>query len=246
MRKLWYLNSLFFLLFLIGIGGIGYGQTILIKDKVPHDFKAIDGDYGPNRKRYNYSYFGIGKIIPTPFQDSTLAVRWNAIKMASGGTGKRQFNKWVAGVFDFEFSFESYALGAIDSTNTLNYHASIEKARYVFYKVGTDLALQFNLRPNRGNQLGNYITLGGYLDYNISRRFVTKSEFDNGFPLSQKNVYKRLPFAPPFQYGIVAKFGKHYWDIFAKYRLSNAFDNGQVEIPRLIVGLEFLIHEYEQ
>ncbi|MCT4580941.1 MAG: hypothetical protein N4A35_05945 [Flavobacteriales bacterium] len=238
-------HILILLLLLLSVSLGCVGQTVLIKDQVPEDFSTIDNGFGPNRKKYYYSYFGLGKIIATPFQDTSLSVKWNALKVASGSTYKYQLNKWFAGIFDFDFSLESYALNQINSTNTLNYKAAIEKARYVFYKVSTDLAMQFNLRPKRGNQLGNYITLGGYVDYNISRRFVTKSVYDNGYPINQKIVYKRLPFAPPFQYGVVAKYGKHYWDIFAKYRVSNAFDNGQTEIPRLIIGLEFLIHENE-
>lgn len=224
----------------------GIGQSILIKNDVPEDFSKIDEGFGPNRKNYNYSYFAIGKIIDIPFQDSTLSAKWNALKIASGATYKRQFNKWVGGVLGLEFSLESYTLKKNDSTNTLDYNDAIEKARYLFYKVGTDLGLQFNLRPKRGNQLGSYITLGGYIDYNFSRRFITKSQFENGYTLNQKKVYKKLPFATPFQYGLVAKYGKHYWDIFAKYRVSNAFNNGQVEIPRLIVGFEFLLHNTER
>lgn len=233
-------------LLLVGTVKFSFAQTILIKDKIPHEFSTLDNGFGPNRKNYNYSYFGLGKILSVLFQDSTLSAKWNALKVASGTTYKRQFNKWVGGVFDFEFSFESYSLNQIDSTNTIDYHEAIENARYMFYKVGGDLALQFNLRPKRGNQLGNYITLGSYIDYNISRRFVTKAKFENGYEVNQKNVYKKLPFANPFQYGVVAKYGKHYWDFFAKYRLSNAFNNGQIEIPRLIIGFEFIFHEYEQ
>ena len=220
-----------------------FSQTVLIKNKVPNDFSSLDGGIGPNRKNYSYSYLGIGKIVAVPITDSVLSVKWNALKVSSGYTGKYQANKYLGLLFDFDFSFESYALDKIDSSNTINYNPYINKARYVFYKISSDLALQLNLRPKRGNQLGTYITLGGYVDYNISRRFVTKAKFENGYKGDQKNVYKKLSFTPPFQYGVVAKFGKHYWDIFAKYRTSNAFDNGQTEIPRLIIGLEFLIHE---
>lgn len=232
-------------LLLVGITEYSLGQTILIKDKVPHDFSTIDNGFGPNRKNYNYSYFGLGKILSTSFQDSALSAKWNALKVTSGTTYKRQFNRWVGGVFDFEFSLESYAFNQIDSTNTIDYHEAVENARYVFYKVGGDFALQFNLRPKRGNQLGKYITLGSYIDYNMARRFVTKAQFENGYKVNQKKVYKKLSFIQPFQYGTVVKYGKHYWDIFAKYRLSNAFNNRQVEIPRLIVGFEFLFHNNE-
>jgi hypothetical protein len=232
--------------FVLILNNTFFSQTVLIKDKVPHDFSIIDEGIGPNRKHYSYSYFGIGKIITVPITDSVLSVKWNALKVSSGYTGKYQANKYLGLLFDFDFSFESYALNKIDSSNTINYNPSINKVRYVFYKVSSDLALQFNLRPKRGNQLGTYITLGGYVDYNISRRLVTKAQFENVYEVNQKNVYKKPSFTTPFQYGVVAKFGKHSWDIFAKYRISNAFDNGQTEIPRLIVGLEFLIHERDQ
>lgn len=221
-------------------------QTVLIKDKVPNDFASIDEGIGPNRKHYSYSYFAVGKIVSVPISDSVLSVKWNALKVSSGYTGKYQANKYLGLLFDFDFSFESYALNKLDSSNTINYNPSINKARYVFYKVSSDLALQFNLRPKRGNQLGTYITLGGYVDYNLGRRFVTKAKLDNGTIINQKNVYKKPSFTTPFQYGTVVKYGKHYWDIFAKYRISNAFDNGQTELPRLIIGLEFLIHERDK
>lgn len=222
---------------------ITFGQTVLIKDKIPNNFSNIDNGFGPNRKHYSYSYLAIGKIVSIPIPDSVLSVRWNAMKLSSGLTKKYQANKYIGLLFDFDLSVESFALQQIDSITTLNYNTNINKARYVFYKVSTDLAIQFNFNPKRGNQLGTYLTLGGYVDYNISRRFVTKAKFENGYKVNQKVVYKKLPFATPFQYGGVAKFGKHYWDLFARYRISNSFDNGQIELPRLIVGFEFLIHE---
>ena len=220
-----------------------YGQTVLIKDKTPKDFSKIDNGFGPNRKYYSYSYLAFGKIVSIPIPDSVLSVRWNAMKFSSGLTKKYQANKYLGLLFDFDFSVESYALKLIDSTTTLNYNANINKARYVFYKASTDLALQFNLKPKRGNQLGTYATFGTYIDYNISKRFVTKSRYENGYKVNQKTVYEKVSFATPFQYGAVVKFGKHYWDLFARYRISNAFNDGHSEIPRLIVGLEFLIHE---
>lgn len=233
--------SIFFLFSILTFASI-YGQTVLIKDKTPKDFSKIDKGFGPNRKNYNYSYLGIGKIISTPLPDSVFSVRWNALKLSFGHAKKYQANKYLGLLFDLDLSFESFALNNIDSSTTLNYNANINKARYVFYKVSTDLGMQFNLKPKRGNQLGTYITLGAYLDYNISRRFVTKAKFENGYKVNQKTVYKKLPYSTPFQYGGVAKFGKHFWDFFAKYRVSNAFDNGQLELPRLIVGFEFLLH----
>lgn len=235
-------NKIVASLVLVIVVNLAIGQTILIKDKVPTDFSGLDKGYGPNRKNYSYSYLGFGKIIALPLQDTVLSVKWNALKITSGYTRKYQANKYLGLLFDFDLSAESYALNKLDSSNTLNYNPTIKKARYVFYKVSTDLALQFNLKPNRGNQLGTYITLGGYVDYSFSRRFVTKAAFEIGTPISQKTVYKAPSFTTPFQYGAVAKFGKHFGAIFAKYRISNSFDNGQVELPRLIVGIEILMH----
>lgn len=239
-------QKLIFLLFILQVFFLVstvLGQTVLIKDKIPEDFTSINNDYGPNRKHYDYSYFGIGKIVSVPLADSVLPVRWNALKVSSGYTQKYQTNKYIGLLFDFDISFESFGLKNIDSTTTLNFNDKIYKARYVFYKVSTDLAMQFNFKPQRGNQLGTYITLGGYVDYNVSRRFVTKSNYEKGYLVNQKVVYKKLPFTTPFQYGAVVKFGKHYWDFFAKYRVSNAFDNGQMELPRLIVGFNLLLHD---
>ncbi len=239
MRKF---TLLFFLIFGICTSNLIYSQAILIKDKTLEDFKDHDYDFGPNRKKYSYSYYGVGKIVNASLPDSVFSVRWNALKVTSGYSKKRQVNKYLGLLIDLEISAESYALNKLDSTTVINFNSNIDKARYVFYKIGGDLAFQSNLRPKRGNQLGTYITLGMFGDYNIARRFVTKAKFENGFKVKDKVVYKKLPFAHPFQYGAVLKFGKHYFDIFAKYRISNAFNNGQLELPRLIIGLEFLLH----
>lgn len=239
------LNIVFSLVFVLILNST-FGQTVLIKDKVPNDFSTIDEGVGPNRKHYSYSYFGVGKIIAAPITDSVLSVKWSALKVSSGYTGKYQANKYLGLLFDFDISFESYALNKLDSTNVINYNPTISKARYVFYKVSTDLALQFNLRPKRGNQLGTYITLGGYVDYSVARRLVTKAIFDNEYEVNQKNVYKKPSITTPFQYGAVAKYGKHFWAILAKYRVSNVFNNAQTELPRLIVGVEFIFHEKDE
>ncbi len=237
------INSVVFLLLCVFVQQNSYGQTILIKDEVPEDFSIIDGGFGPNRIHYVYSYFRLGKVVSTTVPDTTLAVRWNALSLASGRTYKQQFNKWVGGLLDVDLSVESYALNQLDSSTVLNYVPAVRKARYVFYKVSAGVGFQFNFKPNRGNQLGTYLTLEGYLDYNIAQRFVVKTTYEQGYKVDEKSVYRKLSFVYPFQYGAIVKLGKHSWCVFAKYRVSNAFDNGQLEIPRLIVGLDFLLHK---
>lgn len=234
--------KILFLLSYLFMMNSSVAQTVLIKNKVPNDFSNLDNDKGPNRKKYSYSSFGLGKIINTSIQDSVLSVKWNALRVSFGYTGKYQANNYLGLLLGVDFSMESYALKKIDSSNTISYHSSINKARYVFYKISTDLAVQFNLKPNRGNQLGTYFALGGYVDYSLARRFVTKSTFDNGYDVKQKNVVKKPSFTTPFQYGLLIKYGKHNWAFFARYRMSNAFNNGQIELPRLVVGVELLLH----
>jgi len=213
---------------------------------VPANFASLDNGIGPNRKKYSYSYFAIGTFLSSNFNnEQLLETKYSSFHFASGSTQRFRMSRVLGFIFDLDFAYEMFKLKNLDSTNTLNYLPILNKANYNFGKISTDLALQFNFRRKRGNQLGTYLTLGYYVDYSFSKRFVTKFVQENGYTLNGKNTYTKLPFATAFNHGGVIKFGKHFWTIFGKYRISNAFDNGQMELPRLLLGIEILMHDKE-
>ena len=223
-------------------------QTVLLKNTVPKNFKYLDDDKGPNRRHYSYSYFSIGGIISSDYYPNpTLQTLGKSYKISSGSTGKIQTNRYLGLLWDFEITYKSFALRTPDSNNTINYTPEISVARYNFIKLNNATGIQLNFKPNRGNQLGTYLSVMGYFDYAFYSRFVSKSKSTtDNFSKAEKNTFKKISYIRLFSYGLTVKFGKHMWDVFAKYRLSNIFKDEHIELPRLTVGIEFLMHQEDE
>lgn len=223
-------------------------QTVLLKNTVPKNFKYLDDDKGPNRRHYSYSYFSIGGIISSDYYPTpTLQTLGKSYKISSGSTGKIQTNRYVGLLWDFEIAYKSFALRNPDSTNTIEFSPEISIARYNFIKINNATGIQFNFKPNRGNQLGTYLSIMGYFDYSFYSRFISKSKANSDkFSKAEKNSFKKISYIRPFSYGLTVKFGKHMWDVFAKYRLSDIFKDEHIELPRLTIGVEFLIHQDDE
>lgn len=225
-------------------------QTIIIKQTVPDHLEDDDDDFGPNRKVFNHPYGGLGfGIGDVSFDNEVLSPikHFNSFSFYSGSRYYRNFNKLFAGIFDYQFSYDQSRL-KIDEGDSVQFPVTktdLKKAKYWFVKMGVSLSFQVNLKAKRGNQLGTYITFGGYGNWLMFRRFSAK--YENGLS-SYADVTKvnlsKLNYLERFEYGPEVKFGRTNYAIFARYRMSDYFKTKEGvwafnELPRLTIGLQF-------
>jgi hypothetical protein len=224
-------------------------QTIILKQTVPDQLEDDDEDFGPNRDLFNHTYgglgFGIGNVS---IENESLSPikSFNSFSFYSGTRYYRNFNKLFAGVMDYQFSYDQSRL-IIDEGDSIQFpvvKTDLKKAKYWFVKMGIALSLQVNLKPKRGNQLGAYITLGGYGNWLMFKRFSAKyeNELSNYTDVTKVNLGK-LKYLESFEYGPEVKYGRTNFALFARYRLSNYFKVKDAvwdfnELPRLTVGIQ--------
>jgi hypothetical protein len=247
------ISTIFKIVFWIGlllVSGNAISQTIILKQTVPDELGDEDGNFGPNMKKFSHPYFGFGfEIGNVSHLDELIqpVKSMSSFSIYSGNRMYRNFNKIMAGVFDYEMSFSQSRLSwnEGDTTQLPVVKNDLEKAKYWFARVGGGLNLQLNFKPKRGNQLGNYIAFGGYGNYIFMKGFNAKYESNvSSFSDRTKVTLRKIKFTENWDYGLGARFGKTNFALFAKYRLSNLFKYQQnvwefPELPRLVVGFQF-------
>ncbi len=238
------------LLLVVFTYGTCNAQTIIIKQTVPEQLEDDDEDFGPNRKFFNHTYGGLAFGVDGVSMDGEVfspIKHINSFSFYSGTRYYRNFSKIFAGVADYELSYDQsrLKLGDGDSTQLPVSRLDLAKAKYWFVKMGGALSLQINFKRKRGNQLGTYITIGGYGNWLMFKRFSAKYENDLS---SYTNITRvnlgKLKYMERFEYGPEVKFGKTNFAFFAKYRLSDYFKSKEGvwdfnELPRLNVGIQF-------
>ncbi len=225
-------------------------QTIILRQTVPENLEDDDDDFGPNRGVFNHPYGGIGfgvNNVSLDGEDLSPVKNFNSFSFYSGTRYYRNFSKIFAGVLDYNLSYDQSRL-IIDQGDSIQFPVAktdLTKAKYWFVKMGVGLGLQINLKPKRGNQLGSYVSLGGYVNWLMIRRFSAKYEnnLSNYTDVSRLNLGK-LKYLERFEYGPEVKFGKTNFALFARYRMSDYFKTKEGvwnfnELPRLTVGLQF-------
>ncbi len=226
------------------------GQTIILKQTVPEELGEEDGDFGPNKKKFNHPYLGFGFEVPgiSHLDELSQEVKpLSSFSLYSGNRSYRKFNKWMAGVFDYEMSFSQSRLSwkEGDTSQFPVTKIDLENSKYWFARIGGGLFLQFNLKPQRGNQLGTYIAIGGYGNFIFMKGLTSKYESNvSSYADRSKLTLRKIKYIENWDYGLSVKFGKTNYAIFAKYRWSNLFKYEQnvwnfPELPRLIVGFHF-------
>ena len=220
-------------------------QTIVLEETV-NDTKP--STWGKNYRHWGHFYGNYGTIIPE--NNQVIAGLSNSFGL--GYRYKLKLCKHYALGADLNMSFVNYRL----KENVL----AIPESFFVFpdsythklrYKL---LSFEFYQRINigrRGNHIGNYLDLGGYGSVLFSSKYIVKFKSDYWFYSNGKTIYYNLSDFNPLNYGLSARVGINRWVIFAKYRLSNVWNETEdniysnsmikyemLKLPRLLVGIE--------
>jgi hypothetical protein len=245
MRSLRLTYRLLIILGLIGSLNLSYAQVVVLKETVPDDFEELDQNFGPNRKRFSHpfvSYGSFANVFDHKGQAQENILFGKSLDVVSGERYYWNFSKIYTLVFDTNFSMRMYGINRTPTTSLPLTTEGMKRSKYWLGSFGMALGNQFNFKPNRGNQLGAYIFIGGYGNLNFVRRFSAHYGASNVMPQPYKVTLKKFKEMDFYDYGATVKFGKTNFTLFARYRLSEIFiqrNYNLVELPRLTFGFEF-------
>lgn len=220
-------------------------QTVLLKETVPEDFSKTDEGYGPNRKFFTYPYmsYGVNADLYTHKDEMVMGIKPLSSPSLNFGTKYLvNFSSFSAFVFDFNAGFNQYKLRDNQSSTLIDTTAILRSAKFQTYSLGSELALRFNFKPKRGNSLGKYIDLGGYIDWLWGRQF--RSNYEGA--LANYNITAhRINSLAKYQWGLTAKYGGGVIAFFARYRLSDLLiqPDNILELPRTTIGISIFMSE---
>jgi hypothetical protein len=211
-------------------------QEILLFKKPPKNFEEIDHDFGPNRKKFNFSSIGIGTPLPFMFNsEKSLPTQFGVYFMLNKNY-KIKINNLLALYSNLGYSSSRYYLDEKDRFEMPIQSLDADKISYLLRNLKSDLGLQINIKRKRGNQFGKYINLGVYGNW----IFHHKIKYE--YPNSNLKINKtNLNYLEKFNFGLSAKLGIKKNAVFIKYRLSNFFKSDEtdlLELPRIIAGFE--------
>ena len=218
-------------------------QEVLLFEKTPLKFEEFDGDFGPNRKKFNFSSLGFGAPISYSFNSEKFTPTNMGIFTMINKNFKHKINNFLALHCDFGYASSRFFLDEKHYSEMPVQSLNAEKIKYIVRNLRSSAGIQVNLKTKRGNQFGKYINLGGYagwvfhhkLKYSYSNLKISVSE-------------SKLDYLESFNYGLSTKLGIKKSAIFINYRLSNLFNSEKtnlLELPRIIAGFEIDIFSGE-
>jgi hypothetical protein len=226
-------------------------QTIVLREEVPENFEDEDHDYGPNRRSYKHPFMeysvNTGGFDHTN-QDIADVKTFRSFGIASGYRTYTNLNKVMSFTLDTRFDYTQYSLSNPSDTLVLVpvSDTNLKRAHYFFVRYGISAGLQFNLKPNRGNQLGKYIKFGGMANVNIMQRFGAKYDMteDDYLGRYRKVSITNLDYVKRWSASAEVGYGNTFIYLFARYRLTDLMKQDYFqpiahELPRLTFGFQF-------
>jgi hypothetical protein len=221
-----------------------YGQKILMDKDVTKAYKNIEG---PNTKSFKQLFIGYGLII-----GNTSDLQINNIRSGYFSAGFRQKFKLLS-FFSIGYEIGYNALhfnirqteDKIIPNNVLH-----DKEKLRFHNGNVLLFNRFNI-GKRGNVIGKFIDLGGYVNYMFSSSHYVKDKIEESASAPGQDVYAevrvvkniKLDYKRPFGCGVFGRAGINWFAVKVTYRVSDLFKEKYEwpELPRVYLGFELTI-----
>lgn len=222
------------------ISVVTFAQDTIFEHDVK-GFEEISKVRGPNRQHFYQTYMGYGFILGE-----------------SDGIGS-EVKQGASGSFDFGMRYKlkvcnHYAIGYQINYNTDAYvikqndsktfadTIQNDKERFATQNLGIGVYNRFNF-GRRGDYIGNFLDIGAYADWRFSARHFVKKKLSNGN--IERITVSKLNYLNDGNYGAYAQIGYNRYVLYAKYRLSDMFNNSvqYSELPRLTVGFQIGFHK---
>lgn len=219
-----------------------YGQeTLLEKEVKPVSIETT----GPNLRTFSHTYIGFG-FYALQSEGSGSDIRfWHSGTFHVGKRFKFKITDYWAWGVELEYFRQDFELKQ-NSDKMFPNNILHDQERLVLDNGGLALYNRINF-SRRGNIIGNFLDIGGYINGSFSIKHIAKDEVDDPAYGSERviSIRKKLNYAERYQYGIKARLGFNRYVVTANYRLSDIINSsipGISELSRLSVGLELGIH----
>ncbi len=225
-------------------------QTVLLHEDIRKlDFQMPSN--GPNYKHFHQLYLNLGFFIPGGDEMEIETELWESLSFSVGWRYKRKFANWLAVGTGLSFTNACLSIKQNSNKQVPNniLHA---KEKLKLNNINLELFTRLNL-GKRGNVIGKFIDLGGYIEYAFLIKHYYSDNFNKNSPPYYSGVkevdQKNLGYVKKFNYGLKARMGANRWVIIASYRLSNLLTDdyknitGEYFFPRMAVGVEIGLHK---
>jgi len=214
----------------------GFSQTIIMQDSnpmAPYEVKT----QGPNLKNYGQWFIGFGAVTPVgAASDNTIFGKSLLFDLGY------RYRYRVSNFFNTGFDLSYYLQGnRLNKSGMLKVYDGLVHGRENIIQNEFRLSpfLRFNLTPKRGNFLGTYVDLGGYVAWNFLPVFrAVDTRTSNNEMLKYTRQFD--PMQKRYEYGLTGRIGRNKLIVFAHYRLSDLLKNSSLpDLPRLAAGVQF-------
>ena len=223
---------------IMGFVRFGYAQTVLLEQHVDED--TTHENYGPNLQHYLYTTVGYG-FLAGKSEKSGIPVKYgSAGEVILGGKYKSRLNNVFSLGLGMNYSTSFFPLKQ-DSSKIYPDKVLHDKERFTFNNLGGDIFARINFDKRRGNVIGSYIDIVGYIDWVFLTKYSTKDKNLSGALSKAKKVTNiGLVTTHNFNYGTSIKLGYKSVALVAKYRISDMFISRYAipEFPRFMFGIE--------
>lgn len=223
------------LLSILALGLTGFAQTIVLQNTDPMEPYKVKTK-GPNLKNYSQMFLSFGIVTPVgATNDDTYF--GNSLVFDIGF----RYRYRVSNFFNIGNDLSFYRQG-----NRLN-HSGMQKVydgmvhdreTIIQNELRISPFFRFNLSPNRGNFLGTYLDLGGYLGWNFLPVFKAVDSGNSGNE-KMKYTHNFDPTQNRYDYGVTGRIARKKFLLFANYRLSDIMKKSEYpSLPRLAAGIQ--------
>jgi hypothetical protein len=224
---------------LMFISQLAFSQKILLDKNVNEAYKIIEG---PNTKTFRQAFISSGFILA---EDNNSNAQIHNFKSGFFELGYRQKFKILSFYsIGYEISYKASRYHLKQNEDKLLPNADLhDKEKLRFHGADFCLFNRINV-DKRGNIIGKFIDIGGYVDLVIHTTHYTKDKIleDEDNTLSEVRIVKNsgLKYPNRFNYGIKTRVGINWFAIKAAYRVSDLFkeEYDLPELPRISIGIE--------
>lgn len=216
-------------------------QTIILERDQAWD--TTRNKFGKNEKNFIAATVGVGFFLDAPTDDA-LVDFVNTSQFRGALSYKRKISGLIAVGSDLAFNLAWYRFKQ-ESGKRLPVPERLEKEFYIVPDLALQPFVRINFDPNRGNNLGEYIDLGGGVHIPFLYRYIQRYD-DAGSQQEIKASTLKIPYFQPAYFTAQARLGFRWLALTASYRITDIFEEKDLvkvfgepfDLSRMQIGLQ--------
>lgn len=200
---------------------------------------------GPNAQKFGHFFMGFGLLVDQPEGEREIKyLSSNNIDL--GYRYKYKMGNVFAAGWELSYARLKFSFDPLEQDNLLGIGQTAEKEFLRLHQLKPGVYLRLNFDPGRGNVMGKFLDIGGYVTYNFGRNYYLEYEDGVENAKTRKEIVSGLNQVEPFSYGVTARLGINKLVLFTQYRLADLVNDDDFvtdEPSRILVGIQMGIHK---